>query len=100
MPPLIVETEMTAGARKAAREMAREYLCVDMLATTVPLGDVVDDIIDAYEAALAKTHVIVPREATEEMVEAVARDWKSVLNAAQVEVLYRAMLAASPRVEG
>lgn len=56
---------MTAEARKAAREMAREYLRVDMLATTVPLSDVVDDIIDAYEAALAETHVIMTREAFE-----------------------------------
>lgn len=88
---------MTAEARKAARDAVRRISVLTSTSATL-----IDAAIDAYEAALAKTHVRVPREATPAMAEAGSL-WTEgdyapeyVGNAKKV---YAAMLAAAPRVE-
>lgn len=40
-------------------------------------------------------YVMVPKEPTEAMVDAITDDWKARLNEAQVEALYRAMIDAA-----
>lgn len=50
---------------------------------------------DEHEKRLRERYAVVPRKLTEEQIDAIHRDWRGLLNEAQVEALYRAMIEAA-----
>lgn len=50
---------------------------------------------DEHEKRFRERYAVVPRKLTEEQIDAIHRDWRGLLNEAQVEALYRAMIAAT-----